>query len=261
MTELTPVPPADEGGPPLRRLARSIGRLYRSEWAVFRADYKRYFKMAARVLGVGFVLGWAVFYFRPELAQKGLAYVLRSLKDIPLGAPPVVLTATLFYHNSRASLLAAAAGLIPFVSLPILDPLANGAALGLIAAISGRQGLNVPMLLLKGVVPHGIFEIPAVLYATSIGIFISVELGKKIWAALRGAKGEPASGDGEIGHDVASPRPEGPAAIPADPNDSPAAPPSFGEILAQAVRSFVLVVLPLLLVAAFIEAYITPLLV
>ncbi len=244
---------------------RAIGQLYGSEWAVFRADYKRSFKWAARVLGIGFVLGYLVFYFRPEMAQKGLVYVLRSLKDIPVGGPPLVLAATLFYHNSLASLLAAAAGLVPFIGLPIFDPLVNGAALGLISAISGRMGQNVPLLLLKGVVPHGIFEIPAVLYATAIGIYLSIELGKKVLAVIRGARTASGPGDGvpAVADDPARAADQGDASSDAGllGSDSQAPAPTLREIFAQAARSFVLVVLPLLLVAAFIEAYITPLLV
>ncbi len=257
--------PRENPKPLLKPCLGRIGQIYRSEWAIFRTDYKRYFKWAARVLGIGFVLGYLVFYFRPELAQKGLAYVLRSLKDIPVGGPPLVLAATLFYHNSLASLLAAAAGVVPFIGLPIFDPLVNGAALGLISAISGRMGQNVPLLLLKGVAPHGVFEIPAVLYATAIGIYLSVRLGKKVLAVIRGTRA--ASGPGEgvpaVLDDPARAADQGITPPNAGPlgSDPQAPAPTLGKIFAQAVRSFVLVVLPLLLVAAFIEAYITPLLV
>ncbi len=168
-----------------RRAAASLAELYREERAVWNAHYKRYFKIAARVLGLGFVAGFAFFLLWPNQEKKAFAYLLRSLGDIPLGAPPLVLALTLFYHNARASLLAVAAGGLPFLCLPVLDPFVNGAALGLLASISKHQGLDVPLLFLKSVVPHGLFELPAVLYATSAGLYLSVSLGKEVRAAAR----------------------------------------------------------------------------
>jgi stage II sporulation protein M len=216
-----------------KRAVNLIRALYRDERAVWTAHYKRYFKLAARALALGFILGFVYFMARPAQEKKALAFVMKSLKDIPLGASPLVLALTLFYHNARASVIAVAAGVVPLACLPVLDPLANGATLGLLASVSKHQGLNVPLLFLKSVAPHGIFELPAVLYATSVGIYLSLTLGKlarEVWRKRGGRE------------------PQGPAAA-----DSL-------NLTGKVVRSFVLVVLPLLLIAAIIEACITPLL-
>jgi stage II sporulation protein M len=229
---------AAEMGPPLRPGPTAFVRaIYREEWSMWNAHYRRYFKIAARLLGLGFVLAFAYFSLRPGQEQKSLAFVMKSLRDIPLGAPPLVLALTLFYHNARASLLAVAAGGLPYLCLPVLDPLVNGAALGLLASVSKHQGLNVPLLFLKGVAPHGIVELPAVLYATSAGLHLSMSMGKEILAAVRRRRADAA---------------EVPAA--AEAGMSP-----FLSCLATAIRSFVIVVLPLLLFAAFVEAFVTPL--
>ncbi|MGZ7065687.1 MAG: stage II sporulation protein M, partial [Candidatus Aminicenantales bacterium] len=181
-----------------------------------------------------------------------LAYLMKALKDIPLGAPPLDLALTIFYHNAWASALAVAAGIIPFACLSVLDPLVNGAALGLLASVSKHQGLNVPLLFLRSVAPHGIVEIPAVLYATSAGIYLSVSFAKRVLAKLRKKKDDGAvmssalPGGADSGSFLESyPEKSGPDTQGAGGN---------------VVRSFMIVVLPLLLVAAFIEAIITPLL-
>ena len=238
-----------------------VRRLYREEAGAWRRHYRRYFTYAARALGLGFVAGFLYFMIWPAREMKALALVVRALEDIPLDAPAPVLALTLFYHNARASTVAVAAGLAPFLFLPILDPVINGGVLGLLCSVSKHQGLDVPRLILTQILPHGVFELTAVLYATSLGLYLSAEMGKramKAWRKKRGAH---------------RPRPETWASgahpqVPA----GPATPLEFLETYPQRldaeprgparniVRSFVLVVLPLLLAAAFVEGFITPLL-
>lgn len=250
MIGLEPGSALTEKPPFLKRVADLVRELYRDEWAMWNVHYKRYFKIAARVFGLGFVIAIVFFMIHPEQEKRALAYLMKALKDIPLGAPPLDLALTIFYHNARASAMAVAAGIIPFACLPALDPLANGAALGLLASVSKHQGLNVPLLFLRSVAPHGIIEIPAVLYATSAGIYLSVSFAKRVLAKFGKKKDD---------------RAMAPSASPGGPDSG-----SFLESYPQksgpdtegaggnVVRSFMIVVLPLLLVAAFIEAFITP---
>jgi stage II sporulation protein M len=262
---LTPTPPL------LKRLAELVRGLYRDEQAMWNAHYRRYFKISARLLALGFILGFGYFLVRPAQETRALALVMKALKDIPLDAPPLVLALTIFYHNAFASALAVAAGILPFLCLPVLDPLVNGATLGLLASISKHQGLNVPLLFLKSVAPHGIIELPAVLYATSVGIYLSVSIAKRLLAAVRknrvAMRGEPPAAPGleapggatESREETGSGRKDAGTAK-AVGDASPEDLSSFVQCLAAAARSFVLVVLPLLLIAAFIEAFVTPVL-
>jgi uncharacterized membrane protein SpoIIM required for sporulation len=210
-------PPAGERPPGL------LARLYGAEREAWRRHYRKYFKYAARALGLGFVAGFLYFTIWPAREEKALALVIKALEDIRLWESPLVLALTLFYHNTRASAVAVAAGFVPFLFLPILDPLLNGGVLGLLVSISKHQGLDVPRLILTQILPHGVFELTAVVYATSLGLYLSAEMGKKAAAAWNRR--------------------------PAEGSESP---------VRNIVRSFVLVVLPLLLVAAAIEGFITP---
>ncbi len=102
-----------------------------------------------------------------------------------------MLALTLFYHNARASVVAIAAGIVPFLFLPILDPLVNGGVLGLLASVSKHQGLDVPRLILTQILPHGVFELTAVCYATAVGLHLSAGTGRKAaaaWQARRARK-------------------------------------------------------------------------
>jgi stage II sporulation protein M len=232
MISLLPIVSPNRKPPVPERPQGLIKRLYREERDAWRKYYRKYFKYAARALGAGFVVGFVYFMLRPDQEKKALEFVLRSLKDIKLQGSPLVLALTLFYHNARASVVAVTAGVIPFLFLPILDPLLNGGVLGLLVSVTKHQGLDVPRLVLTKILPHGIFELTAVLYTTSLGLYLSVGMGKKAVAAWNKRTNEP------------------PAEAAVEP-----------ESLARNVfRSFLLVVLPLLLLAAFIEGFITPIL-
>jgi len=248
MNDTDPVEAPDGTPPETASPAGLLRRLWREERAAWRTHYRRYFKYAARALGFGFAAGFLYFMFWPAREQKAFAYVVKALEDISVEGPPLTLALTLFYHNARASVVAVAAGAVPFLFLPILDPFINGGVLGLICSISKHQGLDVPRLLLTQVLPHGIFELTAVLYATSVGLYLSMGTGKAAAAAWRRRKVRRA---GTLSAPPASPE------IPEDEPDRGAAS-GLGSVLHNVVRSFVLVVLPLLLLAAFIEGFITP---
>jgi len=236
-------PPVSERRPGL------LKRLYREERAAWRKHYRKYFKYAARTLGAGFVIGFIYFLARPDQEKKALEFVIRSFKDISLQGSPLVLALTLFYHNARASVIAVTAGWIPFLFLPILDPLLNGAVLGLLVSITKHQGLDVPRLVLTKILPHGVFELTAVLYATSLGLYLSAETGKRLTAAWRKRRaGRPAEPPAT---------PDAAGFLETCPDRKAAEPDSLAW---NVLRSFALVVVPLLLVAAFIEGFITPLL-
>ena len=247
MDEMNP-PERPAGIPPPGRPPGLVRRLYREEGAAWRKEYRKYFKYAARALGLGFVAGYVFFSLWPAQEKKALDFVVQSLKDIPLQASPLVLALTLFYHNARASVIAVAAGAVPFLFVPILDPLLNGGVLGLLVSIAKHQRLDVPRLVLTQILPHGVFELTAVLYATAVGLYLSAAMGRKAraaWLKRRARK------------DAAPPAP-GPDFLETYPERTVAA---LSESPARnVVRSFVLVVLPLLLVAAFIEGFITPIL-
>jgi stage II sporulation protein M len=236
-------------------------RLFREEREAWHRHYKKYFKHAARALGLGFVAGFLYFMLWPAQEKKALEYVVNALKDIPLGGSPFILALTLFYHNARASVVAIAAGIVPFLYLPILDPLVNGGVLGLLASVSKHNGLDVPRLILTQILPHGVFELTAVCYATSLGLYLSAGMSRKAAAAWKARMGQRTEGIcTPSAPSVLSPT-AGTAstATPALPAGCPLGEAGGPEgLVRNVVRSFALVVLPLLLVAAFIEGFITP---
>lgn len=247
-------------------LANGITEAYRQEAVAWRLHYRTYFKHAARALGIGFIMGFLYFMFRPGQEEKAMGVVMKALKDIPMEGSPLIQAAMLFYHNSRASVVAMTAGLVPFLFLPILDPLINGAVLGLLLSMAKHQGMDVPRLILTQILPHGIFEFAAILYSASLGLYLSAQVGKSVQAFRRAwrKRNEEAVANGAVGAQAAEEQIAPAVTTSGSDARTEQAEEAFSirreTPVLNALRSFILIVLPLFLVAAFIEAYITPLL-
>lgn len=123
----------------------------------------------------------------------------------------------IFLNNASKALFVVLTGFF-FGIAPIFFVFTNANLIGVVIAVFGaREGfVRVALSLL----PHGIFEIPAILIASGYGLWLGVRFYRKIHF------GEP-----------------------------------FKEAFYFAIRKYFTVVFPMLLLAAFIEAYVTTLLI
>lgn len=92
---------------------------------------------------------------------------------------PAIVAANIFANNTETSLIlfigGASFGLITALILSV-----NGFVIGLVVEyVRQEQGLTV---ILAGVLPHGIFEIPALILAGMFGLL----LGEELWRELHG---------------------------------------------------------------------------
>ena len=126
----------------------------------------------------------------------------------------------LLLNNFVAMITSVAYGLIPFIRLPALTLGVNGASLGLFAGYYVHNNISLWKYLV-GVLPHGIFEIPALILSAALGLYLC----RTVTAALREKK------KGAVSTAVTR----------------------CGQIL-------VYWILPLLILAAVIETYVTPVL-
>ena len=160
------------------------------------------------------------------MSPQGNGFFAKQLGQFPANSKsdvsylPALTTRGIFWHNVEVLLLAA---VVAVVSLGVLAVLLLMVPIGLVGFMGGQVawlGYNPWVFLAAFVVPHGLFEIPAAAIATAF--------------ALR------------LGASVTAPRPgltvgEGLLAALAD----------LGKV-------FVFLVVPLLLIAAFVEANLTP---
>ena len=126
----------------------------------------------------------------------------------------------LFLNNTRAVALIFFAGLFSFSVLGILLYMVNIGLIGGVFALLKLLGIQPWPIFLAGVVPHGIFEIPALMIGSAVVLY----MGASIVTPQTGKS------MGEV----------------------------ILELVADWVKIFLGVVVPLLAVAAVIEAYITP---
>ncbi len=127
----------------------------------------------------------------------------------------------ILFHNLRAIALASLMGIFSFGVLGIITLVFPFSIIGYFTGIAGQTGLSPWKFLLGFVVPHGIFEIPAIILAGALIIRLGLIL--------------------------------------VTPNEEHSIGEAWVRTLADWARIMLLVIFPLLLAAAFIEVYITPL--
>ena len=174
----------------------------------------------AAAFGVLTLLGFAVSLARPELAQQTLQNFAAQVEQLGLtdDVPQSQMMATLFFNNITASLLSMLYGLIPFLPLSALALGTNALMLGAFAAIYQQQGIGLGVYVL-GVLPHGIFELSALILSCALGLLICRTGTERILKK----------------------------------SDTP-----FFRRVLDCIRVFLTFSVPLLLVAALIETYVTP---
>lgn len=170
--------------------------------------------LALIIFFVAALIGGGAVANNPAVGEELMNIISEELFMQLMSDNPFIVTLNIFINNLQASAILFLGG-VSFGLITVLILTLNGFIIGIVAEmIRQEQGL---VFFLAGVLPHGIFEIPAFILAGSYGIL----LGGELWREL--------SGEG----------------------DAVAAAGIYG-------RKFILLVLPLLAIAACIEGFITP---
>ncbi|KUP22099.1 stage II sporulation protein M [Paenibacillus sp. DMB5] len=136
---------------------------------------------------LGGVLGWVgTGSLQKLLAQQleGLSSISGELMDS--NNPEWSFFTFIFLNNSIKSVavifLGALFGLIPAFFLLI-----NGAVIGYLIHLSVLQEADLFQLIVKGLLPHGIIEIPAIIIACAFGLQFGVKVMQSISGRMRGS--------------------------------------------------------------------------
>jgi uncharacterized membrane protein SpoIIM required for sporulation/ABC-type transport system involved in multi-copper enzyme maturation permease subunit len=211
----------DAGSRPLR-LLRWIGRVYRYDLPYLLRNNRMPVVLVMIFLVVAAVLGW-VYVAKYPIPQGVLTLENLSQQDFDslsdVSFLPSLTTGGIFFHNVQVLLLAGLAAIISLGVLPILMLMVPIGLVGFMAGQVAWQGFNALAFVAAFVLPHGLFEIPAAVIATAF----AVRVGACITAPREGLT----VGEGLI------------AAI------------------ADFCKVFFFLVVPLLVVAAFVEANLT----
>lgn len=164
------------------------------------------------------VLGFLAGLFLDGVADKaveGFAQMLENSQIIDDGRINVF---RLFLKNLQSVLYTIGMGFIPFIFLSAFSLVINSALLGLFAALYVHNGTSL-LVYLAGILPHGIFELPAIVLGIACGIYICRIITNYVRFNKKG---------------------------------------TVGPAVLNVVRVLVLNIVPLLIVAAIVESYVTP---
>ena len=193
----------------MKKHFRAIGDFWREE-------YGRYVGMTA----IAFLVLLALAYIAGRLFPDIPVTVIGAFNEVVADSGIVQEDGSfdvlaLFGNNLRAMVLSTLYGFIPFLYLPALSMGVNAILLGMVASSVNGQWL----LLAAGILPHGIFELPALCLSLAAGLCLCQNINRYIRKNEKGI---------------------------------------MKPLLLNILRVTGLVVIPLLVVAAIMESYVTP---
>lgn len=210
--------------------ARSVSEWYRRELPLTLRELRR---PLAIVVGLAFVAGivsyaWVVmrapayFHLTPERIGEYRTFIADNLANLDtlgeqLPAP------LLFYHNARTTVVFLLLGLVSFGTLGLTLFIGNIALVGGVLGAAQLVGYSPVLAFAAGILPHGLFELSAIVLATAAMLKVGAQLVTP-------------QTDKSLGETLLL-------------------------SLADWFRVFIGIVLPLLAIASLIEIYITPLLI
>lgn len=193
----------------MKKQLRALGDFWREE-------YGRWVGMTAIAFLVLVVLSYIAGRLFPEIPATILTYFNEVVADSGIVRDDGSFSAlALFGNNLRAMVLSTLYGFIPFLYLPALSMGVNAILLGMVASSVNGQWL----LLTAGILPHGIFELPALCLSLAAGLCLCQNINRYIRKNEKGI---------------------------------------MKPLLLNILRVTGLVVIPLLVVAAIMESYVTP---
>ncbi|OPH50047.1 hypothetical protein BC351_35995 [Paenibacillus ferrarius] len=138
-------------------------------------EMKHYFIVVVLVFAFSFYLGWSnssQFSHFLEGQIQGLKSISQSLSN--KDNPQIWYFVIIFLNNAIKSVLIIFLGLL-FGILPLFMLVANGMILGYVLTLQTHE--SALSAVLKGILPHGIIEIPVILIACAYGL----KLGLLVW--------------------------------------------------------------------------------
>ncbi|GGH39922.1 stage II sporulation protein M [Paenibacillus segetis] len=142
-------------------------------WRRFVEDILKYKKMMLLSL-VLFVAGMVIGTVNADFITTLIAPQLESLREYSQelsqsAHPEWNFFVFIFLNNAVKSIVIIFAGAL-FGLLPIFFLIMNGMVIGYLLSAAATQGENLFDLIVKGLLPHGIIEIPAILIAAAFGL-------------------------------------------------------------------------------------------
>lgn len=135
---------------------------------IFRFKKSMLFALALFVIGLvlGTVNADAIATFASSQLE-GLGEVRDMIEATK--SPQLNLFLFIFFNNAIKGVVIIYAGIL-FGILPIIFLVVNGVVIGFVLQLASNNGADVTDLIIRGLLPHGILEIPAIIIACGYGL-------------------------------------------------------------------------------------------
>ena len=138
----------------------------------YRKELKRWLWIVAAAFLILIVLGFLIGLFFPHIAENTMTLFAQGVAGLDVVDEAGNFSAVaLFFNNLRALLMGLAYGFIPFMYLSALPLGVNSMIMGLFAAVYVNRGTTIA-LYFAALFPHGLFELPAMLLSFFCGIYL-----------------------------------------------------------------------------------------
>lgn len=191
------------------------------EYNIYRKFYK---KTIFTVLFLGIIISIALFFtsffFEDFIIEQtnGMAeQMLNNNKEDPTNVQKFY---SILLNNLFIALLIILCGFIPVYGIPSIYGLLSFASVGIIAGYGTIVKHNVLQTMLIAFVPHAVIEIIPILYSVAIGMYVNKNIVNKVFFRKRKSA-------------------------------------KIREMLMQGFTSYIVIIIPLFLLAAVVEAFIT----
>lgn len=188
-------------------------------WQFYRETFGEALLMTAAAFLIICLLGFGVSLFNKSIPEFVVNYFSQMIQNSNIITDEgAIRFGALLANNLRAAVFSVLYGFIPFIYLTALAVGMNALILGVLAAYYVSNGTSL-LIYFAGVLPHGVFELSALLITFALGLLLCRRITQYIRKNTKGM---------------------------------------MKPLLCNIARSFVMHVVPLLVVAAAVETYITP---
>lgn len=196
-----------------------LKKQHRALWQFYRETFGEALLMTVAAFLIICLLGFGVSLFNRSIPELVLNYFTQMVQDGNIITDDgIIHFGALLINNLRAAAISVLYGFIPFIYLTALAVGMNALIIGVLAAYYVNSGTSL-LIFFAGILPHGVFELPALLIAFALGLLLCRRTTQYVRKNTKGM---------------------------------------MKPLLCNIARSFVMHVLPLLVMAAVAETYITP---
>lgn len=231
-------PPEVQTADPLPPIGKRIASFYVRQFA-FIKRMRRFIWLSGILFLLTIGVAAVFFLLNPELTLRWMSdFKTAYLQRHPRQPTQWGVLFSILYNNLRVSFRACLMGLVPFYLLSIVSLVINAGILSLVFVDGCINQEPIVMLFSTKILPHGIIEIPTMIFVAGFSLYISSQMTKRIYRKRRTLTIPTKGIFGFIRQDDLPDRYE-----------------AFTDIL----HFFIGIILPLVLIAALIETFITPL--